>query len=71
MVIFCRTFYVVHTYCLSLEGGVWDLGWDLDETEDLEELLREAHKMMMDNARNLRGKGMMAGLDGGVSGQEG
>ena len=39
--------------------------------EDPEEQLREAHKMMMDNARNLRGIGMMAGLDGGVSGQEG
>ncbi len=48
-----------------------DGGWDFDEMEDPEELMREAHKMMMDNARKLRGRGMMAGLDGGVSGQEG
>jgi len=43
-----------------------DGGWDFDETEDPDELMREAHKAMMENARNLRGKGMMAGLDGEI-----
>jgi hypothetical protein len=47
-----------------------DGGWDFDETEDPEDLLREVHKTM-ENARNLRGKGIMAGLDIGGSGQDG
>jgi hypothetical protein len=47
-----------------------DEGWDFDETEDPEELMREAHKTMMKNARHLRGKGMMAGLDREIKQQQ-
>jgi hypothetical protein len=40
-----------------------DGGWDFDETEDPDELIREAHKARMENARTSRGRGIMAGLD--------
>jgi len=38
-------------------------GWDFDETEDPEELMKEAHQTMAEVRMGGRGKGMMAGLD--------
>ncbi|KAL7535790.1 hypothetical protein ACHAXR_006729 [Thalassiosira sp. AJA248-18] len=42
-------------------GEEWD--GDFDETEDPEELLKDAHRVMAEARMGDRGKGMMAGLD--------
>ena len=44
----------------------WELeegGWDFDETEDPEELMKEAQRVMAEARMGSRGKGMKAGLD--------
>ena len=48
---------------MTEEWEIVDGGWDFDETEDPDELMRKAQKARMEIARNSRGRGMLAGLD--------